>query len=393
MKITSIFGPEYKEFEVGEIVKLAINQPLKLSCGAEISNFNLAYQTYGTLNSDCSNAILICHSLSGDQYVASKNPVTNKDGWWDYLIGKGKAIDTNKYFVICSNVIGGCMGSFSPKEIDPETNKYYALDFPLVTISDMVNAQKLLMDYLGISQLLAIVGGSMGGFQALQWAISYPNFARAILPIATSYRYNTQNIAFNEVGRQAIMADPDWCNGGYLAQKKFPSKGLAVARMAANITYLSKDALHKKFGRNLQNKENPALNFTSLLEVAKDVDFQVESYLRHQGNSFVNHFDPNSYIYITKALDYFDLEAENNGVLSNAFRSTSQILTKFCVISFSDDWLFASEESRKLTKALTIAGIDVSFVDIKSNAGHDSFLIENTALKETVKGFIDSIHY
>ena len=388
MKIKSIFGPEYREFEVGEIVKLATKQPLTLSCGSEISNFNLAYQTYGELNADCSNAILICHSLSGDQYVASKNPVTNKDGWWNYLIGQGKAIDTNKYFVICPNVIGGCMGSFSPKEINATTNQYYALDFPIITIADMVNAQKLLIDYLGINQLMAIVGGSMGGFQVLQWAISYPNFAKAILPIATSYRYNTQNIAFNEVGRQAIMADPDWCDGKYLAQKKFPNKGLAVARMAANITYLSKEALHKKFGRNLQNKDNLSFDIAN----SKEVDFQVESYLRHQGNSFVNHFDPNCYIYITKALDYFDLEAENNGVLSNAFASINKILTKFCVISFSDDWLFAPSEAKKLTKALTIAGIDVSFVEIASSAGHDSFLIENTALKDTVKGFIDSIN-
>jgi homoserine O-acetyltransferase len=389
MKIKSIFGPEYREFEVGEIVKLATNKALKLNCGVKIANFNLAYQTYGTLNANRSNAILVCHSLSGDQYVASKNPITGKNGWWNFLIGDKKAIDTNKYFVICSNVIGGCMGSFSPKEINPTTNQHYALDFPVVTIADMVNAQKLLMDYLGIGQLLAIIGGSMGGFQALQWAVSYPNFAKAILPIATSYRYNTQNIAFNEVGRQAIIADPDWCSGKYLMQEKFPSKGLAVARMAANITYLSKEALHKKFGRNLQNKDNLSSDITN----SQEVDFQVESYLRHQGNSFVSHFDPNCYIYITKALDYFDLEAENNNILSNAFNSKTKIITKFCVISFSDDWLFAPSEAKKLTKALTIAGIDVSFVDITSNAGHDSFLIENAALKDTVKGFIEAINY
>lgn len=386
MQIKSIFGPEYKEFEVGEIVKLATNQPLKLACGAQISDFNLAYQIYGSLNADKSNAILICHALTGDQYVASTNPVTGKDGWWNFLIGSGKAIDTDKYFVICSNIIGGCMGSFSPKEINPQTNQHYALDFPIITIADMVNAQKLLIDHLEIKQLLAVIGGSMGGFQALQWSIAYPDFAKAIMPIATSYRYSTQNIAFNEVARQAIMADPDWCGGKYLSERKYPNKGLAVARMAANITYLSEDALHKKFGRNLQNKTNVSLN--SSLDIAVDVDFQVESYLRHQGSSFINRFDPNCYIYITKALDYFDLEDENGGSLSKAF---ANVKAKFCVISFSDDWLFPSAESKKLTQALAIAGVDVSFVDIQGNAGHDSFLVENNALKETVQGFINSI--
>ena len=389
MQIKSIFGPEYKEFEVGKIIKLATKQPLKLSCGSKISNFNLAYQTYGKLNSDKSNAILICHSLTGDQYVASTNPVTKKNGWWNFMVGENKSIDTKKYFVICSNVIGGCMGSFSPKDINIKTNKYYALDFPMVTIVDMVNAQKLLIDYFGIKNLLAVIGGSMGGFQALQWGVSYPNFIKAIVPIATSYRYSTQNIAFNEVSRQAIMADSDWCSGQYLMQKKYPHKGLAIARMAANITYLSENALHKKFGRNLQNKDNISFNFNN----SSEVDFQVESYLHHQGNSFVNYFDPNCYIYMTKALDYFDLEAENNGIVSNAFKNINEISTKFCVISFCDDWLFPSSESKKLTKALTISGIDVSFVDIESNAGHDSFLVENKALKETIKGFIDSIKY
>ncbi len=382
MKITSIFGPEYKEFEVGEIAQLAQKQPLGLSCGTKISNFNLAYQTYGTLNSDKSNAILICHPLTGDQYAASANPVTGKAGWWNLMVGSGKAIDTDKYFVICSNILGGCMGSASPKEINPETNQPYSLDFPNITIADMVNAQKLLMDYLGIKQLLAIIGGSMGGFQALQWAISYPNFSKAIMPIATSYRYSTQNIAFNEVARQAIMADPNWCEGKYLTEKKYPSKGFSVARMAANITYLSEDALHRKFGRNLQDKNN------SLLTSSIDIDFQVESYLRHQGSTFIHRFDPNCYIYLTKALDYFDLEAENGGILSNIFKD---IKAKFCVISFCDDWLFPSAESKKLTQALAIAGVNVSFVDIVGTAGHDSFLVENQALKDTVRGFINSI--
>ena len=380
MLVKSVFGPEYKEFEIGEVIKLATEKPLKLACGEEISNFSLAYQTYGKLNTDRSNAILICHALTGDQYVASTNPVTGKDGWWNFLIGEGKAIDTSKHFVICSNIIGGCMGSFSPKEINPKTGQPYALDFPIITVADMVNAQKLLIDHFGIKQLLAVVGGSMGGLQALEWSKIYPDCAKAIVAISSSYRYTTQNIAFNEVARQAIVADADWCDGKYLLQKKYPSKGLAVARMAANITYLSEDALHKKFGRNLQNKDNFSFKF--------DVDFQIESYLRHQGSSFINRFDPNCYLYISKALDYFDLEAENKGVLSNAFKN---VKAKFCIISFSDDWLFPTAESKKLSQALSACGVDVSFLDIVGNAGHDSFLIDNPALKETVAGFIEAI--
>lgn len=382
--IKSIFGPDYQEFEVGEIAKLATDKPLTLSCGAQISNFNIAYQTYGKLNEDKSNAILVCHALTGDQYVASKNPITGKDGWWNFLIGPEKAIDTNKYFVISSNVIGSVMGSFSPKDIDPKTGQYYGIDFPIITISDMVNAQKLLIDHLEIPNLLAVIGGSMGGFQALQWAISYPDFVKAIIPVASSYRYSTQNIAFNEVARQAIMADPNWCEGKYLSEKKYPSKGLAVARMAANITYLSEDALHKKFGRNLQNKENLSFKIDS----RHNPDFQIESYLRYQGDTFVRRFDPNCYLYITKALDYFDLEAEYNGSLSDAFVN---VKAKFCIISFSDDWLFPTAESKKLTQSLVISGANVSFVDIAGTAGHDSFLVENEALKTTVKGFIETL--
>ena len=384
MQIKSAFGPNYQEFEVGNIVKLATKKPLKLKCGAELSNFNIAYQTYGTLNKDKSNAILICHSLTGDQYVASKNPVTSKDGWWSNIVGEGKPIDTNKYFVICSNVLGGCMGSTGAKEINPETGEPYAIDFPIITITDMVHAQKLLLEHLEIPSLLAVTGGSMGGFQALQWAISYPNFAKAILPIATSYRYNTQNIAFNEVARQAIMSDPDWCHGRYLVERKFPSKGFAVARMAANITYLSQDALHRKFGRNLHDGKN----FSFKLDLENNIEFQVESYLRYQGNRFVSRFDPNAYIYLTKSLDYFDLEIENDGVLSKAFEN---VKAKFCVISFSEDWLFSTVESKKLSQALAISGANVSFVEIKGTAGHDSFMVKNEAFEETVRGFIDTI--
>lgn len=382
MKVKSSFGPNYKEFEVGEIIYLAQEKPLKLMTGVEIKNFPLAYQTYGKLNSDKSNAILICHALTGDQYAASPNPVTGKEGWWNFMIGPKKPIDTDKFFVISSNVISGCMGSFGPKEINPETGEPYGLNFPALTINDMVNAQNLLIEHFGISKLHAIIGGSTGGMQAMAWSVLYPQKVKLIIPMATSYRHSPQNIAFHEVGRQAIMADPNWCNGKYFADKKYPSKGLAVARMTAHITYLSESALQKKFGRNLQNKEVFSFDFAA--------EFQVESYLHHQGRSFVERFDPNSYLYITKAVDYFDLEKDFNGNLSQAFRALAQNNEiKFCLISFSDDWLFPPSELKKLTAALVSCGINVSAITINSNAGHDSFLIESEALKNTVSGFLN----
>ena len=378
--IKSSFGSDFKTYEIGKIIKLATKKPLKLTCGLEINSFDLAYQTYGKLNKDKSNAILLCHPITADQYVASKHPITGKDGWWNFMVGKNKAIDTNKYFVICANVIGSCLGSFGPKNINPKTKKPYATDFPFITIEDMVNAEKLLLDHFNIKKLKAIIGGSMGGMLALTWANLYPKIAKAIIPISTSYRNSSQNIAFNEVGRQAIMADPDWCNGQYIETKKYPDKGLAVARMTAHITYLSKKSLHEKFGRKLQDKKDLSYGF--------EVDFQVESYLRYQGKSFVKRFDPNSYLYLTKAVDYFDLEAENNGILSNAFKDCN---AKFCVISFKDDWLFTPEESKKLTRALNIAGVNVSLINLEGVAGHDSFLIENDMLKDTIKGFLETL--
>ncbi len=382
MKVKSSFGPKYKEFEVGEIVFLAKEKALKLSNGTEIKNFPLAYQTYGELNADQSNAILICHALTGDQYVASKNPLTEKDGWWDFLIGENKAIDTKKFFVISSNVIGGCMGSWGPKEINEQTGKPYGIDFPVVTINDMVHAQNLLIEHFGIKKLHAVVGGSTGGMQALAWSALYPEKVKLVVPMSTSYRHSPQNIAFHEVGRQAIMADPDWCRGDYLSEKKFPSNGLAVARMTAHITYLSESALQKKFGRGLQNKTDFSFSF--------DRDFKIESYLHYQGYSFIERFDANSYLYITRAVDYFDLESDFAGKLSNAFLDFSQNKDgKFCVISFSDDWLFPPSEAKKLTQALITCGVNVSSVTVESNAGHDSFLLENDALKNTIKGFIN----
>ncbi len=388
MKIKLSFTESLQEFDVGEIIFLAQDKPLTLSSGAEIKNFPLAYQTYGTLNADKSNAILICHALTGDQYVASRNPVTGKDGWWNFMVGAGKPIDTNKFFVICSNILGGCMGSFGPKSIDEKTGQPYALNFPMVTIQDMVQAQNLLIEHFGIKKLHAVIGGSTGGMQALAWSVLYPQKVNLVMPMATSYRHSPQNIAFHEVGRQAILSDENWCGGNYLIQKKYPNKGLAVARMTAHVTYLSQDALQRKFGRKLQNKE--VLSFPLAFSLAQD--FSVESYLHHQGHNFVERFDANSYLYITKAVDYFDLESDYGGNLSNAFRNFSQNKNgKFCVISFSDDWLFPPEESKKLTQSLLSCNINVSNIVIDSSAGHDSFLLENQTLAETIHGFINSL--
>ncbi len=387
MKVKSSFGPNYNEFEIGEIVFLAQEKALKLSSGIEIKNFPLAYQTYGSLNADQSNAILICHALTGDQYVASTNPVTKKAGWWNAMVGPNKPIDTNKFFVICSNIIGGCMGSFGPKTINPETGEPYALAFPMITIGDMVQAQNLLLEHLEIKKLHAVIGGSTGGMQALSWSVLYPQKIKSVLLLATSYRHSPQNIAFHEAGRQAIMADPNWCGGKYLLEKKYPSKGLAVARMIAHITYLSKNSLQDKFGRNLQNKNTDAKNAFSL---NFDPEFQVESYLHHQGMSFVERFDANSYLYTTKAVNYFDLESDFNGKLSNAFVNFAKNKNgRFCLISFSDDWLFEPSDTKKITHALIACGIDTSNIVMESHHGHDSFLIENEALNSTVSAFLN----
>lgn len=382
MKVKSSFGPAYKEFEVGDVVFLAKEKPLKLANGGEIKNFPLAYQTYGELNADKSNAILICHALTGDQYVASENPITKKEGWWNFMIGEGKPIDTKKFFVISSNIIGGCMGSFGPKNIDEKTNEPYGINFPILTIQDIVRAQNLLIEHFGISKLHAVIGGSTGGMQALAWSTIFPYKVKLIIPMATSYRHSPQNIAFHEVGRQAIMADPNWCNGKYLSEKKFPTSGLSVARMTAHITYLSQEALQKRFGRDLKNSGGFSFSF--------EREFQVENYLHHQGSRFVERFDPNSYLYITRAVDYFDLENDFGGNLSGAFVDFSKNKEgKFCLISFSDDWLFPPSEAKKLTHALVACGINVSSVTMNSNAGHDSFLLENEALQNTICGFIN----
>jgi homoserine O-acetyltransferase len=359
---------------------ITFDRPLLLDAGRELSPLTVAYMTYGELNAQKSNAILACHALTGDQFAASQHPVTGKPGWWDTLVGPGKAIDTDRFFVICANVLGGCMGTTGPASIDPATGKPYGLSFPVVTIKDMVRAQAMLLDALGIERLLCVLGGSMGGMQVLQWAASYPERVLSAIPIATAANHSAQNIAFHEVGRQAIMADPDWKGGAYQLAGTQPSKGLAVARMAAHITYLSEPALQRKFGRNLQNREAISFGFGP--------DFQIESYLRHQGMTFVDRFDANSYLYITRAMDYFDLAADYGGVLAEAFRGTK---TRFCIVSFTSDWLFPTVENKHIAHALNAAAANVSFVEIDTDRGHDAFLLDEPEMFATVRGFINSV--
>jgi len=362
----------------GHHVRLGAETPLRLDCGMEISDFPVAYQTYGELNADKSNVILICHALTGDQFLAGSHPLTGKKGWWDLMVGAGKTIDTNRYFVICANILGGCMGTVGPKETNPETGKPWGLDFPVITIADMVRCQALLVDHLGIDKLFSVIGGSMGGMQVLEWASMYPDRLFSAVPIASAALHTAQNIAFHEVGRQAIIADPDWCGGEYLNQGRNPTKGLAVARMAAHITYLSDQALHRKFGRRLQDRDALTYGF--------EADFQVESYLRHQGITFVDRFDANSYLYITRAMDYFDLAAKHDGELAKAFTGTP---VRFCVISFTGDWLYPTEENRRIVHALNSVAANVSFAEVESDKGHDAFLLDEPEFHKVLKGFLD----
>ncbi|MFZ5914072.1 MAG: homoserine O-acetyltransferase MetX [Pseudomonadota bacterium] len=367
------------ESRYAPVMRFGADAPLLLDCGVNLAPLDIAYQTYGTLNAQRSNAILICHALTLDQYVTGIHPLTGRTGWWNIMVGPGKPLDTDRYFIICANVIGGCIGSTGPTSINPATGRPYGLSFPVITIGDMVNAQAKLVEALGIEQLFCVIGGSMGGMQVLQWAYDYPEKVFSAVPIATAALHSAQNIAFHEVGRQAIMADPDWRGGDYLNQDTRPEKGLAVARMAAHITYLSEAALHEKFGRNLQDREKIGFGF--------DADFQVESYLRHQGSTFVERFDANSYLYLTRAMDYFDLAAECGGVLAEAFRGAK---TRFCVISFTSDWLFPTSESREIVQALNAAAANVSFVEIESQKGHDAFLLDEPELFATLRGFLNA---
>jgi homoserine O-acetyltransferase/O-succinyltransferase len=356
-------------------------EPFALECGQVLDGMTVAYRTYGMLNEQCSNAILVCHALTGDQYAAGRHPVTGRPGWWEAVVGPGRPVDTNRFFVICANVLGSCLGSTGPRSIRPETQEPWGTDFPPITIRDMVRAQKRLVEHLGIERLFAVVGGSMGGMQVLEWAATFPESVFAAVPIATAPFHSAQNIAFHEVGRQAIFADPDYLGGRYWETGRIPARGLAVARMAAHITYLSEQALTRKFGRRLQRGADQAAQPLSLFG---DM-FEVESYLRHQGSTFVRRFDANSYLTITRAMDYFDLAAEHDGDLSAAFRGTR---TRFCVVSFTSDWLFPTAQSRAIARALNRAAANVSFVEIATDKGHDAFLLDEPDFHRTLAGFL-----
>ncbi|MFM5886619.1 MAG: homoserine O-acetyltransferase [Novosphingobium sp.] len=353
---------------------LVLPAPLPLDGGQVLERVEVAFQTCGTLNPDKSNAVLLFHALTMDQHVVGTHPKTGKPGWWAKSVGPGKVIDTGRYFVICANVLGGCMGSTGPASQAPD-GQPYAMRFPVITIRDMVRAQVALLDALEIEQLHAVIGGSMGGMQALSFAANWPERTRAALVIASTARHSAQNIAFHEVGRQAIMADPKWKGGDYGG--KGPENGLAVARMAAHITYLSEEGMHEKFGRKLQDRSEKTFGF--------DADFQVESYLRHQGLSFTDRFDANSYLYITRAMDYFDLAEEHGGRLADAFAGTP---VRFCLVSFDTDWLYPTSESRGIAHALNAAGAAVSFVELSAPFGHDSFLLDVPAQDRVIAGFL-----
>ena len=358
------------------------NTECKLDSGFNLKDFQIAFKTFGNLNANKDNAILICHALTGDQYVSETNPITKKDGWWSRMVGVNKPIDTNKYYVICSNVIGGCAGTTGPKEINFQTNVPYGREFPAVTVRDMVKIQNYLIETLSIEKLFAVVGGSMGAMQALQWTIDYPQKIQNVIHIAGALKHSAQNIAFHEVGRQAIMNDPNWNKGGYNKNNIIPERGLAVARMIAHITYLSDDAMHRKFGRKLQSRDIISFGF--------DADFQIESYLRYQGRSFVERFDANSYLYLTRAMDYFDLEKKFSTAIE--FSPIPNQHIRYLIISFTSDWLFPTSENRKIVKTLNYFTRNVSFTEIETDKGHDSFLLDEPELDSIIKGFLDNNH-
>ena len=367
--------------KIENIKKISVSNPLKLDCGKTVNDFPLAYETYGKLNQNKNNAILVFHALTGDQFVTGTNPITNKEGWWVTAVGPGKAIDTNKYFVICANVIGGCMGSWGPSAKNKKTGQPYGLDFPVITIKDMIKAQESLLNHLGVNKLLCATGGSMGGMQLLQFCATFPDKTFSAIPIACSASHSAQNIALNELARQAIMSDPVWNKGKYFLENTQPKNGLAVARMVGHISYLSEQGMQEKFGRKLQEKANYEFSFNA--------DFQVESYLRHQGSAFVERFDANSILYITRAMDYFDLSKQFKGGLVEVFKNQK---TKFLVISFSSDWLYTTKENKDIVIALNASGADVSYSEIVTDKGHDSFLVNEPEFLKTLKGFIDSMH-
>ncbi|MBW1681069.1 MAG: homoserine O-acetyltransferase [Deltaproteobacteria bacterium] len=352
-----------------------------LEGGGRLGPVTLAYETYGELNTDGTNAVLVCHALSGDAHVAGYHQEDDeKPGWWDIMVGPGKGIDTDRYFVICSNILGSCMGSTGPSSPNPATGKPFGPDFPVVTIGDMVRAQKALVEHLGIRRLLSVIGGSIGGMQVLEWSVRYPEMVASAVPLATTTRHSALAIAFNEVARQAIMADPAWQGGRYYGGPR-PDHGLAVARMIGHVTYLSDDSMRHKFGRRLQDREDFSYNF--------DADFQVESYIRYQGRKFVDRFDANSFLYITKAADYFDLGRSHGG--GSITRAFSKAGARFLVVSFTSDWLYPTYQSKEMVRALKRCGLDVSFCEIEARWGHDAFLLPSPRLTELLKGFLSRV--
>ena len=356
------------------------NANFKLDSDYILNNFKIAFKSFGTLNKKKNNVILVCHALTGDQYVTGYNPVTKREGWWSRMVGPNKPIDTNKFFVICSNVIGGCSGSTGPKEIDVNTNSPFGGKFPSITINDIVNAQNYLLESLSIKKLFAVIGGSMGAMQAIQWSLNYPDKIKNIIHIAGALKHSSQNIAFHEVGRQAIMNDNNWNKGSYNENGKRPETGLAVARMIAHITYLSENAMHRKFGRKLQSRDIISFGF--------DADFQVESYLRYQGRSFVERFDANSYLYLTRAMDYFDIVDKFSKAME--FPAIPNKHINYLVVSFTSDWLFPTIENKEIVKKLNYFNRNVSFTEIETDKGHDSFLLDELELDFTINGFLES---
>ena len=356
------------------------NTNFKLDSDYILNNFKIAFKSFGNLNKKKNNVILICHALTGDQYVTGYNPVTKREGWWSRMVGPDKPIDTNKFFVICSNVIGGCSGSTGPKEIDVNTNSPFGGKFPSITINDIVNAQNYLLESLSIKKLFAVIGGSMGAMQAIQWSLNYPDKIKNIIHIAGALKHSSQNIAFHEVGRQAIMNDNNWNKGSYNENGKRPETGLAVARMIAHITYLSENAMHRKFGRKLQSRDIISFGF--------DADFQVESYLRYQGRSFVERFDANSYLYLTRAMDYFDIVDKFSKAIE--FPTIPNKHINYLVVSFTSDWLFPTIENKEIVKKLNYFNRNVSFTEIETDKGHDSFLLDELELDFTINGFLES---
>lgn len=370
--------PDAARSSVSSLQRLKLPAPLDLDCGQALEDVEIAYETWGELNETRSNAVLICHALTGDQFPASENPVTGRPAWWPRMIGPGKPVDTDRFHVIATNSLGGCMGTTGPASTAPDGIPW-GTRFPVITIADMVRAQRAFIDALGIEKLFCVIGGSMGGMQVLEWAVQAPEQVHCAIPIAASARHSAQNIAFYEIGRQAIMSDPDWCEGAYLKEGLRPSRGLAIARMAAHVTYVSESALKRKFDRGLQDREATSFSF--------DADFQVESYLRHQGTSFVDRFDANSYLYITRAMDYFDLAAAHGGRLADAFAGTS---VRFCLFSFSSDWHYPPQAGMEITRALVAAGGEVSHIEVETDKGHDAFLLEEPVFERALAGFVSA---